>query len=107
FFSSRRRHTRFSRDWSSDVCSSDLPTSSWSAGRVVAVVAGSVAVLLGLLAVVGGITLLTWQASQREDGYATTPTWEVDTPRIRRDPKSVVEGTRGAMSGGRGSKRRQ
>src|SRR5207302_3786840 len=31
-FSSRRRHTRFSRDWSSDVCSSDLgyyPMSSW------------------------------------------------------------------------------
>src|SRR5690606_40345822 len=26
FFSSRRRHTRFSRDWSSDVCSSDLLT---------------------------------------------------------------------------------
>src|SRR5690606_39856480 len=25
-FSSRRRHTRFSRDWSSDVCSSDLRT---------------------------------------------------------------------------------
>src|SRR2546422_8185047 len=25
FFSSRRRHTRCSRDWSSDVCSSDLP----------------------------------------------------------------------------------
>src|SRR5690606_39440915 len=24
FFASRRRHTRFSRDWSSDVCSSDL-----------------------------------------------------------------------------------
>src|SRR2546422_7178976 len=26
FFSSRRRHTRCSRDWSSDVCSSDLVT---------------------------------------------------------------------------------
>src|SRR5690606_39461617 len=26
---SRRRHTRFSRDWSSDVCSSDL----WSGGN--------------------------------------------------------------------------
>src|SRR5256884_6425511 len=26
FFSSRRRHTRCSRDWSSDVCSSDLIT---------------------------------------------------------------------------------
>ena len=25
FFSSRRRHTRFTSDWSSDVCSSDLP----------------------------------------------------------------------------------
>src|SRR5690606_39496083 len=27
-FSSRRRHTRFSRDWSSDVCSSDLDGAS-------------------------------------------------------------------------------
>src|SRR5204862_3859122 len=26
FFSSRRRHTRSLRDWSSDVCSSDLPS---------------------------------------------------------------------------------
>src|SRR2546429_4811401 len=35
FFSSRRRHTRCSRDWSSDVCSSDLkaqnPTLDWRA----------------------------------------------------------------------------
>src|SRR2546430_4830597 len=32
FFSSRRRHTRFDCDWSSDVCSSDLlvdPRSDW------------------------------------------------------------------------------
>src|SRR5260370_266950 len=28
FFSSRRRHTRFKCDWSSDVCSSDLNTTS-------------------------------------------------------------------------------
>src|SRR2546430_4376458 len=28
FFSSRRRHTRFDCDWSSDVCSSDLPQRS-------------------------------------------------------------------------------
>src|SRR3989442_13517884 len=28
FFSSRRRHTRCGRDWSSDVCSSDLLCSS-------------------------------------------------------------------------------
>src|SRR3712207_8934790 len=28
FFSSRRRHTRYWRDWSSDVCSSDLVAST-------------------------------------------------------------------------------
>src|SRR5437762_4524795 len=28
FFSSRRRHTRYIGDWSSDVCSSDLPLSA-------------------------------------------------------------------------------
>src|SRR5256884_8252018 len=36
FFSSRRRHTRCSRDWSSDVCSSDLkggPAEDASRGR--------------------------------------------------------------------------
>src|SRR5215510_16202979 len=30
FFSSRRRHTRWPRDWSSDVCSSDLAYSGIS-----------------------------------------------------------------------------
>src|SRR3712207_2671447 len=29
FFSSRRRHTRYWRDWSSDVCSSDLVVARW------------------------------------------------------------------------------
>src|SRR5256884_5217215 len=33
FFSSRRRHTRCSRDWSSDVCSSDLPLLSRGSHR--------------------------------------------------------------------------
>src|SRR5436309_1765083 len=33
FFSSRRRHTRFSRDWSSDVCSSDLGWAEQDARR--------------------------------------------------------------------------
>src|SRR5256884_4155098 len=33
FFSSRRRHTRCSRDWSSDVCSSDLGPRASSARR--------------------------------------------------------------------------
>src|SRR3712207_1977028 len=33
FFSSRRRHTRYWRDWSSDVCSSDLRTRSTRTAR--------------------------------------------------------------------------
>src|SRR3712207_6889479 len=32
FFSSRRRHTRYWRDWSSDVCSSDLVSAGGQSG---------------------------------------------------------------------------
>src|SRR5690606_40508853 len=35
FFSSRRRHTRFSRDWSSDVCSSDLQPGKCQAEKII------------------------------------------------------------------------
>src|SRR5699024_3689657 len=35
FFSSRRRHTRSKRDWSSDVCSSDLPYSFYQDNELV------------------------------------------------------------------------
>src|SRR5437762_8996136 len=35
FFSSRRRHTRYIGDWSSDVCSSDLTTPSADIQRAV------------------------------------------------------------------------
>src|SRR5204862_4750701 len=34
FFSSRRRHTRSLRDWSSDVCSSDLIEFTSTSGRI-------------------------------------------------------------------------
>src|SRR5690242_21507548 len=34
FFSSRRRHTRLTCDWSSDVCSSDLRAESARAARI-------------------------------------------------------------------------
>src|ERR1035437_10446717 len=34
FFSSRRRHTRYWRDWSSDVCSSDLYEIYGPPGRI-------------------------------------------------------------------------
>src|SRR3712207_9548043 len=36
FFSSRRRHTRYWRDWSSDVCSSDLGRQKVTGGAIYA-----------------------------------------------------------------------
>src|SRR3712207_6900858 len=48
FFSSRRRHTRYWRDWSSDVCSSDLELGEIeSALRSHPAIGGAVASVLG------------------------------------------------------------
>src|SRR5438874_6252832 len=44
FFSSRRRHTRSLRDWSSDVCSSDLFGSGFSSGHFINRIEGAEAV---------------------------------------------------------------
>src|SRR5690606_39724518 len=51
FFSSRRRHTRFSRDWSSDVCSSDL---SWAL------------VVIGVLEAITGLAQLALRATTQD-----------------------------------------
>src|SRR5207249_8223524 len=61
FFSSRRRHTRSKRDWSSDVCSSDLdPQSFLVLPRVLAGTA--MFPIIVALAIVTGI-LTGWIAS--------------------------------------------
>src|SRR3712207_8034612 len=52
FFSSRRRHTRYWRDWSSDVCSSDLPGAL--ARQAVEVLAASISTHEGPVAVRAG-----------------------------------------------------
>src|SRR3712207_7153734 len=41
FFSSRRRHTRYWRDWSSDVCSSDLACAPRGARQVAGQLCGA------------------------------------------------------------------
>src|SRR5690606_40530711 len=75
FFSSRRRHTRFSRDWSSDVCSSDLVSDArasidplpsgwrvWIAGaRPRTLPAALVPVLVGTACAAGRTDLVAWR----------------------------------------------
>src|SRR5947209_16244258 len=53
FFSSRRRHTRYWRDWSSDVCSSDL-------------------CLLGLVLNFGPVAKLPYKAGPLADVFVVT-----------------------------------
>src|SRR2546422_493366 len=74
FFSSRRRHTRCSRDWSSDVCSSDLvvrisPKSVRMAGEVTAIIERSIA----------GVPIAT--AASGFTGFGLTPERVVVTVR--------------------------
>src|SRR5256885_5498327 len=47
FFSSRRRHTRLQGDWSSDVCSSDLDTSSRLLADAGAIIAPTMILMAG------------------------------------------------------------
>src|SRR2546429_7089377 len=66
FFSSRRRHTRCSRDWSSDVCSSDLPAPQAGLMAVLAkgIVAGEMAWGLVLMGCLFGIALIMIDRSE-------------------------------------------
>src|SRR5439155_6903257 len=65
FFSSRRRHTRWPRDWSSDVCSSDLVRGSTEPTRVSWALPAACA--SGALAAIGGLWL--W------DPHGAWPEW--------------------------------
>src|SRR5690554_7140909 len=51
FFSSRRRHTRCGRDWSSDVCSSDLTDHKMIAKQflITGVIMGVIGIVMSLL----------------------------------------------------------
>src|SRR5690606_40134390 len=86
FFSSRGRHTRFSRDWSSDVCSSDLAVVRVTfSGEVdpASVTTGSVTLTGPAGPVAGRIGFA------RGAGASSVVTFTPST-----DRKSVVEGTK-------------
>src|SRR2546427_1567071 len=70
FFSSRRRHTRFDCDWSSDVCSSDL-SSVWAYKQSLKIDPGDVkASLLVARGIVEGATYDTAQANKLKSDTA-------------------------------------
>src|SRR5206468_5299843 len=84
FFSSRRRHTRSDRDWSSDVCSSDLEFNK----------------LLGIDGVdareIGGTRVMDkshgWQAW--EDIFAIKQAIEASGYKTRKDIEGVIQALR-------------
>src|SRR2546430_10408280 len=59
FFSSRRRHTIFDCDWSSDVCSSDLRIRNLSEGHMRPRAASVVVLLIGTLLSRAGYAQIT------------------------------------------------
>src|SRR5699024_11408501 len=97
FFSSRRRHTRSKRDWSSDVCSSDLHD------HHVDLEANTGSAMSPEINVV--IVMPSWAPESWKDSVVCARR----TARARRSPvrawadrKSVVEGKRGEAGGGAG-----
>src|SRR3712207_8643816 len=83
FFSSRRRHTRYWRDWSSDVCSSDLGQAP------------------------GGPLLRAAVADRRRPGRLPVRARRQPERLDQRDRKSVVEGKRVDLGGRRSIKQKK
>src|SRR2546429_5889069 len=79
FFSSRRRHTRCSRDWSSDVCSSDLLDFRDPSRRTVLFLATILALFGEVTRFVSGValpdckTMSIWSAWDRLCGFSAGP----------------------------------
>src|SRR6266508_3866117 len=73
FFSSRRRHTRWPRDWSSDVCSSDLPFERQSQSAFQEIIDC-------LLGVTGAVAQIADRGLRRRFACARLPEEENDVP---------------------------
>src|SRR5438270_13147572 len=87
FFSSRRRHTRFDCDWSSDVCSSDL-----AVRRVKQVLAGGAANPFVLLDAADGKELRLWgghRSEERRVGKECRSRWSPYHEKKKRNGRSA------------------
>src|SRR5690348_7529607 len=84
FFSSRRRHTRWTGDWSSDVCSSDLHIEDHQRKQFVIV-------MDRYFDIHGNILLAAWNRERRGNELAV---WLRETARFARNaskrPRAVV-----------------
>src|SRR4030066_1241910 len=77
FFSSRRRHTRFKCDWSSDVCSSDLRPTELTDGRVATALNSSGTVVTKVVpASVAGAGAAGLYLGSDYLGYYSGPAWK-------------------------------
>src|SRR5687768_18397286 len=107
FFSSRRRHTRCSRDWSSDVCSSDL--GDWFGAALAVgdtngdgyrdVVAGIPFQDLGV-SDAGAVTVLRGGAGGRSEERRVGKEWRSRRSRWSLDNDARVVGRGGGWCGG-------
>src|SRR2546430_8823899 len=90
FFSSRRRHTRFDCDWSSDVCSSDLRSGRGGACSASAVVVGPrqqfelLVVVLVVAGDHGDMAVRCHQAPSSIGGAGPLPVSASDAPHLYR-----------------------
>src|SRR3712207_7032017 len=87
FFSSRRRHTRYWRDWSSDVCSSDLKLTPAMQGLSLLPVATGREPRLPRDAVFGEIFQHT-AADTDEPSLSLTHRWRSEERRVGKECRS-------------------
>src|SRR5207249_9179297 len=102
FFSSRRRHTRSKRDWSSDVCSSDL------GGRLILggtnTYTGSTTILQGALTIGSDAglgtapdALIPGHLTLKGGALATTGTFALNANRGLTTVQSLISGNGGTV----------
>src|SRR5438309_7493641 len=99
FFSSRRRHTRWNCDWSSDVCSSDLLSGAPLRALATAVVGRLRRQLPASVAVIG-VGGIASAADAREKLDAGANLVQLYTALVYRGPGLVGEIVRGLASQG-------